>query len=201
MSLARGSTTLRRARLDPATERWQLVEADGSVLAFDDVVARWRSSEAFRASWSDGFRDVPFAAYCWECPPVTRATLGRAFECVIVDSPMLARTAAEPDAFREHFGPERDVVAFDSLGRDARLVAPCPAGRGDFAHLSGFLATASPGHVSALWQAVGDAVTARVGASPLWLSTAGLGVAWLHVRLDSRPKYYRHRPYTSFAGD
>jgi len=30
---------------------------------------------------------------------------------------------------------------------------------------------------------------------PTWLSTAGGGVAWLHVRLDTRPKYYRYNPY------
>jgi hypothetical protein len=28
-----------------------------------------------------------------------------------------------------------------------------------------------------------------------WLSTAGMGVPWLHVRLDDRPKDYGHRPY------
>jgi hypothetical protein len=31
----------------------------------------------------------------------------------------------------------------------------------------------------------------------MWLSTSGLGVAWLHIRLDSTPKYYQHQPYTS----
>jgi hypothetical protein len=30
---------------------------------------------------------------------------------------------------------------------------------------------------------------------PIWLSTAGMGVAWLHIRLDERPKYYSHKPY------
>jgi hypothetical protein len=35
----------------------------------------------------------------------------------------------------------------------------------------------------------------RVGRQPVWLSTAGAGVAWLHVRLDDRPKYYGHGPY------
>ena len=30
---------------------------------------------------------------------------------------------------------------------------------------------------------------------PLWLNTSGAAVAWLHVRLDSSPKYYRHREY------
>ncbi len=34
-----------------------------------------------------------------------------------------------------------------------------------------------------------------IGHTPLWLSTAGGGVAWLHVRLDSRPKYYGYSPY------
>jgi hypothetical protein len=27
------------------------------------------------------------------------------------------------------------------------------------------------------------------------LSTAGGGVDWLHMRLDDRPKYYRHLPW------
>ena len=34
-----------------------------------------------------------------------------------------------------------------------------------------------------------DKVEARIDDRPLWLSTAGDGVAWLHVRLDQRPKY------------
>jgi hypothetical protein len=28
-----------------------------------------------------------------------------------------------------------------------------------------------------------------------WVSTAGTGVPWLHVRRDTRPKYDRHAPY------
>ena len=30
---------------------------------------------------------------------------------------------------------------------------------------------------------------------PVWVSTAGAGVSWLHVRLDDRPKYYGYQPY------
>ena len=33
------------------------------------------------------------------------------------------------------------------------------------------------------------------GAMPTWLSTAGMGVSWLHVRLDSQPKYYGFAAY------
>lgn len=29
----------------------------------------------------------------------------------------------------------------------------------------------------------------------VWLSTSGLGVSWLHVRVEDRPKYYTHTDY------
>jgi hypothetical protein len=38
-------------------------------------------------------------------------------------------------------------------------------------------------------------MVARLGAKPVWLSTAGGGVSWLHVRLDDQPKYYGFEPY------
>jgi protoheme ferro-lyase len=53
--------------------------------------------------------------------------------------------------------------------------------------------------VHEIWRLVAEAVEARLGSAPMWLSTAGLGVHWLHVRLDSRPKYDRHRVYANPA--
>jgi Family of unknown function (DUF6940) len=32
-------------------------------------------------------------------------------------------------------------------------------------------------------------------AKPVWLSPAGAGVSWLHLRLDDQPKYYGYAPY------
>jgi hypothetical protein len=63
--------------------------------------------------------------------------------------------------------------------------------------------------VGAVWGAVGRAALARLGLgppphgglgsagedAPLWISTSGLGVYWLHVRLDARPKYYTYAPF------
>ena len=31
----------------------------------------------------------------------------------------------------------------------------------------------------------------------VWVNTEGSGVYWLHVRIDSRPKYYHFAPYRS----
>lgn len=75
------------------------------------------------------------------------------------------------------------------------MVAPCPDGSFDGASISTFLRSASAENIGALWSQVGEEVSKKVNDKPTWISTAGLGVPWLHVRLDERPKYYRYEPY------
>ena len=45
------------------------------------------------------------------------------------------------------------------------------------------------------WFHIGAALERQLGAQPIWLSTSGLGVFWLHISLDSWPKYFTHEPY------
>lgn len=180
------------------TQRWELLDAQGRTQTFDDVVRGWREREDFRLFWCSSLRNAPFDAYAWECPPVTANTLSRDFDCVFVVSPLLARMPGDSQAFAEHFRPDQSVATFANLGGDAVLVAPSPADGGDnYSHLASFVATAPASQQDALWKAVGEACNRRIGTKPVWISTAGLGVAWLHVRLDDRPKYYRHTPYMS----
>lgn len=172
----------------------------GEPATFGAVIEGWRRDPELREVFTAGLRDVSYEAYCWETPPLSRATLDVAFECVFVESTALARARPTPEPFRERFTDERsgiDVVSFESLGRDALLVVPCPrAELAAYTHLAAFVRHAPIGQAHALWRVLADAIDARLTTSPLWLSTAGLGVHWLHVRLDSRPKYYRHRAYT-----
>ena len=48
------------------------------------------------------------------------------------------------------------------------------------------------------WKTVGQTMEQNLSQTEqtIWLNTAGGGVAWLHVRLDTRPKYYQYQPYT-----
>jgi uncharacterized protein DUF6940 len=192
---------VRKSTLYSDTECWHLLADTGDELSFGQVFLHWRTDESFRAFWSASLREVSFDAYCWECPPVTAQNVARAFECVFVSSPLLVEIPPDSSPFAEYFRPDCNVVTFDSLGKDAVLVAPCPGKQAEnFAHLSRFIATASEGQKSAFWKAAGVALEKTLGASPTWLSTAGLGVSWLHVRLDTRPKYYRHAPYKLATG-
>jgi hypothetical protein len=168
---------------------------------FADVLRGWQGEPAFRSLFNAQLVNVPFAAFRWETPAVTAATVTRPFEFVLLDSPGLASTP-DPDAFAEHFGSasKSGVVMFPNLGGDAILVVPCPlAAPPAYGHLAAFAREAPEPQRQALWQAVGEAVARRLCDRPLWLSTAGAGVPWLHVRLDDRPKYYGFGPYRQGA--
>ena len=166
-------------------------------LSHADFLEHLALQPGFRAFFNRLLADAPYAALFCELPPVTRATSGQAFECVLVDSPALAGVAADPAAFAGHCRQSGgDVAVFPNLGQDALLVAPCPRGPlQSCAHLSAFVREASPAQQQAFWQRLGETVRGRLSGEPLWLSTSGLGVYWLHARLDTRPKYYTWRPY------
>ena len=171
----------------------------GAPVSYFDVAALWRRDDIFSDFFIGLLAQTPFEAYCWETPSVTLATVRRPFEFALVDSAELARLAPDPAPFAAEM--RAGVSTFPNLGGDALLVAPCRQGPlSACAHLAAFARGAPTPHQHALWRAVGEAVADRLGPQPLWVSTAGLGVAWLHIRLDSRPKYYAFDPYR-ISGD
>ena len=175
---------------------------DSRPATFADVFRGWQVDAGFRSLFNALLASSSLAAFRWETPAVTDDTLTRPFECVLLDAPGLARRP-EPEAFAEHFsGAEGGVAYFANLGGDAILIVPCPVAEPSaYGHLAAFVRLAPEPQRHALWQAVGEAMARRVGAKPVWLSTAGAGVSWLHVRLDDRPKYYGYVPYRRSAGE
>lgn len=161
-------------------------------------------------------------AVFWECAPITPRNFDTAdFEFVLVPSSSLSKIkTVDPSPFAEHFsdlcstGPTGSdlAITFANLGNNARLVAPCPpvggieSGPGSqMMHLSSFLRSAPSETILRTWQLVGQTVLNEMqlladegpeaSRSPRWLSTSGMGVSWLHVRLDKYPKYYNYLPF------
>jgi len=172
-------------------------------LCYAETLELWAGEGGFRDWFSHVLLNAPFDAYCWECPPLVRSSIDREFEFVLIDVPALHHLRADPQPFAEQFArcdTGTSIVAFSNLGGDAFLVVPLPVGGGStYAHLASFLRSAPQGQCHALWEAVGGAIKAHVSDDPLWVSTAGLGVSWLHVWLDTRPKYYRFHGYKGAA--
>ena len=174
------------------------ITRNGARIPYADVLNLWQHDEAFRSRLVSVLSDSPFSAYRWETPPITNDTVNRHFEFVLLNSPGLAHTP-HAQAYADHFTNDNvteGIVTFENLGKDAMLVVPSPRGPDStYCHLAAFIRGAPDSQKQALWRIVGRTVQQTLTDRPLWVSTAGGGVAWLHVRLDSLPKYYRHAPY------
>jgi hypothetical protein len=144
------------------------------------------------------------------------------FEFVMVNQPSLKSFAeGSPDrfAFEEHFnqclnhstnrkkssgGKDVNVptvCSFDNLGGDASLVSPLPQKNisdVSYSHIAVFVRNAPKSQIAEFW-ALGAAQyldALQTSGGKRWFSTNGMGVAWLHLRLDTRPKYYSYDPFT-----
>jgi len=182
--------------LDAAVTRYR-VTAGGAPLSYGEVIENWRArDDRFRRWFVDLLDAGPFDCFRLETPAVTRSSLGRAFELVLVDSPEIDMPPDIRDFQAQLEGSPDDILVFDNLGGDATMIVPRPrANTPGYAHIAGFIQRAPLAQQLSLWRTVGQALHARLGEAPLWLNTAGGGVPWLHVRLDSRPKYYTFEPY------
>ena len=97
------------------------------------------------------------------------------------------------------------MLTFPNISGNALLVVPRPSpGRQPYTHLAAFLRLCPQSEIHRLWQQVGTVMSQELQGVPgsilhptkaLWLSTHGMGVPWLHVRIDKHPKYYHFDPY------
>jgi hypothetical protein len=174
-----------------------VAEAKSAPVSYRQAMSLLMHDRAFRTFVNSVLADASYRAFRWETPPVNLELYERPFEFVLLDAPSLTRPA-DFAAFKAQFAsaPEASVLAFENLGKDAMMIAPAPLGSAPaYVHLAAFVREAPSEQRDALWRLVGETMSARVGKSPLWLSTAGAGVPRLHVRLDSTPKYYGYQPY------
>lgn len=179
---------------DSRSVRYQLHASTG-LMTWRDVLHAWSGSDNFADYFTGLLAGSAFDAFRWETPRLDEAGLEDAFEFVLVQSNEL-RGHADSSAFEEHFTPNDPVVVFGNLGGDCVLVVPRPLAEwDDFGHLAAFLRSGSQKQIRCLWRETSAAVLKRVRTGPLWLSSAGAGVPWLHIRIDDRPKYYTYAPY------
>jgi hypothetical protein len=172
---------------------------NGAPLTYATALDLWQSDPEFRQFYSALLADSPFPAYRWETPAISESAVDRPFEFVLINSPGFGSREAEAHTFADYYtdsNTDAGIVSFANLYGDARLIVPSPrATSSAYGHLAAFVRNAPPAQVDSIWRITGAQVCSHLGSNPVWLSTAGDGVAWLHIRIDSQPKYYGHAPY------
>jgi len=184
-------------------QRATLFDEHRSPLQFSRVMSLWQRDATFMAFFISVLSASPFDAFFFETPAITKLVVAsRSYEHVTVRAHQFA--PASPEDFAVHLnGCTADAVHFANLGGDAQLVVPCARGpHAAYGHIAAFTRGASHAQQHELWQLVGTTLAGTLearGDAPTWLNTEGSGVPWLHVRMDSRPKYYHHAPYKASA--
>lgn len=186
--------TIERGRVT----RYQLTR-NAEVMTFLEVLDLWRTDGNFRRFYAQLLAESSFDAYRWETPALTTESAAHPFEFVLLNAPRFCHRKTDPITYRNYFTADDTdfgVVSFANLSGDATLIVPSPRTEvAAYGHLAAFLRRAPAPQVEAFWCVVSRTITPLIGDRPRWLSTAGGGVAWLHARVDSRPKYYGYEPY------
>lgn len=177
----------------------------GQILSRTAVLERLACDSNFRSWWGRALCDWAPPSFVFETPAWTLHNLSETFEFVGMANPALERAQVDAVSFAPHFSAAPAgtlALEFANLGGDAQLVVPTPGEVLEHhAHLAVFLRHAESDRQHALWQQLARTISAQLDDRPLWVSTAGLGVIWLHWRIGVRPKYYRYRPYAQARGE
>jgi hypothetical protein len=166
-----------------------------------------QSGTQFRRIFIDTIKAFPGQAFFFECTPITPAELdNKPFEFVLLESKELAAITTDITPFKEkflHLDRNQQVTSFKNLGGDSLLVVPCPILKPleMYAHIASFLRNSSRLQIDKVLIKCGEELKrVLLEGSPnakRYLSTSGLGVSYLHIRIDSAPKYYQYAPYKS----
>jgi len=181
------------------------IKEDNQLISYSRVITLWQESKAFCTFYNQILREVPFYSFFWENKPISQQNMEQTYEFVVKKTTAFNGKRPNKKAFQEHFKADCEsncsnchIVRFDNLGKDAKLIVPCPIDESDcYTHLATFIRNAPSEQINCFWKAIGESLENQIGQKPVWLSTSGLGVCWLHARVDSRPKYYTYSPYKS----
>lgn len=166
-------------------------------LSFQAVFELWQSNSAFVEFYTEALIQFGFEAFYWEHPALKKEFLHQPYECTVQRSQPLEQLPINERAFKDYIHSEEQVVDFRNIGKDARLVVPTKqTNQAIYNHLGRFIRLAAQQQIIATFNRIGSTVLEEIDQQKLiWLNTAGLGVIWLHIRMDTRPKYYKTTRY------
>ena len=139
-----------------------------------------------------------YKAVFFETPMVV---LDNRFEFAILDASGTHLDSRPPSNDFNSYCIDKMVTTFPTYNKDAQLIVPCEhSDTKCYPHLLRLIGTNAScvldEQVMDFWKTVGfEALKKTTTSKHLWMSTSGLGVSWLHFRLDTSPKYYTYEPY------
>lgn len=167
-------------------------------ISYKDAILMLQKDEAFINLVIKILKNCEFKSYFFETPPVQINVYDKIqFEFVLVDAVRLNNIKSDKYAFQQYFTSDF-TVSFENLGKNALLIVPCPRDMNiinQYAQLATFVREAKIDEVYSLLKLTALKMDEVVKKNkPIWLSTSGLGVYWLHMRYYTYFEY-RNKKY------
>ena len=151
-----------------------------------DIGNLMRHNIKFKKEFVSILRNCTFSAYYFQCD---KLNFNKAFSFTLIDAPELVKIQCDYKTFDKQLKNTCKVCVFPNLGKNATLIVPnYKIGKNtgvDYRSIATYFKTAGMAALIRLVEAMGDNVYENC-----YLSTSGLGVHYLHVRIEDTPKYY-----------
>lgn len=129
---------------------------------------------------------------------VINSNLSNEYKEKFIESNRLQQIEQDFDQFAEHFIKPKNkyVTSFTNLSGSSVLVVPIPQKTKtnsvrNYTTLKDFIDNAPKKQQKAFWLHVAECVVELLKiVDNIYINTHGLGVYYLHVRLDTKPKHY-----------
>ncbi len=147
-------------------------------------------NKTFRSTCTQILQSVPYPDYVWYLCKIGKGCEVNPFKFTVKQTVFDCKE--DPKTF--------DAVNFDksmniipNLSKNALLLVPkyLKTEKRCYSSISKFMRYGPPNQVDDFWKALADILTYPVNA---WISTHGHGVCYLHLRIDSQPKYLNWVP-------
>ncbi len=149
------------------------------------VLQKW--SEGAILKYPQNIRE-PFM---WRCNSLTKK-LNTEFDNEFIVNKLLP-IEQDYTPFLEKINKNKNkyVFSFENISKDTILVVPTPRNNKSFAHIKQFIDEASSSQQKEFWKHVANECKKMLKKhDQIWVSTHGLKVSYLHVRISYKPKYY-----------
>jgi hypothetical protein len=120
------------------------------------------------------------------------------YQEVFIESQSLNNLTQNYTPFLEHINnsQEKYVIVFNNLSGDTRLLIPKPIKNKDFTTIKDFIDNASETQQVHFWKQVALEIHDMLKHhDKIYVSTHGTGIYYLHLRLDTYPKYYHTQEF------
>ncbi len=115
------------------------------------------------------------------------------FEEEFIENKSLTTLSQNYSSFIEYISKSKNKYAtsFFNPSKTTLLIIPMPRDNKKFTTIKDFIDNASLNHQQEFWKYVAKVIIKfKKDNKEIYISTHGLGVPYLHIRLDLKPKYY-----------